>query len=134
MAQLGALSLQKGELLEALLVLPLSRLPRPMLLHKLALKEGDFPHKAVGVDTSRGKRCRILRLCSGHHSSASPSARAARSSESLIRRVALSCTVAASRAEILVASTAVARAASVAVMTSRAWATSAYRMVTFALP
>jgi hypothetical protein len=65
-AQLGAPSLQKGELLEVLLVLPLRCLSRSMLLHKLALKEGNFLCKALGVSPSRGERCGIHCLHSGH--------------------------------------------------------------------
>jgi hypothetical protein len=45
MAQLGASNMQKGELLEALSVLPLKRLPCLMVLRKLALKEDDCSHK-----------------------------------------------------------------------------------------
>jgi hypothetical protein len=37
-----------------------------MLLHKLVLKEVDFLQKILGVGTSRGERCRILHLDSGH--------------------------------------------------------------------
>jgi hypothetical protein len=54
MPQLGAPSLQKGELLEMLSVLLLKCLPCPSLLHKLVLKEGNFPCKIIGVDMSRG--------------------------------------------------------------------------------
>jgi hypothetical protein len=66
MAQLKAPTLQKGELLEVLSVLPLRRLLCPMLLHKLALKENNFLHNALGVNTRRGERCGILRFCFGH--------------------------------------------------------------------
>jgi hypothetical protein len=66
MAQLGAPNLQKGELLEALSVLPLKRLPCLMVLRKLALKEDDCSHKALNVGTTRGKCCGILRLRLGH--------------------------------------------------------------------
>jgi hypothetical protein len=47
MAQLKAPSLQKGELLQALSVIPLRHLPLPMRLHKLALKEDEFFSKAL---------------------------------------------------------------------------------------
>jgi hypothetical protein len=47
MAQLKAPRLQKGELLQALSVIPLRHLPLPMRLHKLALKEDEFFSKAL---------------------------------------------------------------------------------------
>jgi hypothetical protein len=68
------------------------------------------------------------------HSSASPSTRAVWSSVSLIRRVALSRATMASQVDVLAASTAAARTASVTTMTSCAQATSGCRTVTSALP
>jgi hypothetical protein len=65
-AQLRAPSLQKGELLELLSVLPLKHLPHPTLLRKLILKEHDFSREAIGVSTSRREHCGILHLHSGH--------------------------------------------------------------------
>jgi hypothetical protein len=47
MAQLGGLSLQKGEILKMLSVLPLRCLPRQTLRCELVLKEDDFSCKAL---------------------------------------------------------------------------------------
>jgi hypothetical protein len=54
MAQLRALSLQKGELLKLLSTLPLRHLSGPTLHCKLTLKEGDLSDKAIGILVSRG--------------------------------------------------------------------------------
>jgi hypothetical protein len=37
-----------------------------MLLRKLVLEEDDFLHKILGIGMSRGERCGILSLRSGH--------------------------------------------------------------------
>jgi hypothetical protein len=66
MAHLIAPSLQKGELLEMLSMLPLRCLHRPTLLYKLVLEEDDFPRIILGIGTSRGEHCGILRLRSRH--------------------------------------------------------------------
>jgi hypothetical protein len=53
MAKLGALGLQKGELLKLLLE-PLGHLSGLMLHCKLALKEGNLPDKAFSILARRG--------------------------------------------------------------------------------
>jgi hypothetical protein len=64
MTQLGTPSLQKGDLLELFLALPLRHLLGLTLHCKLILKEGDLPGKGFDIFTSRGKCCVILRLYS----------------------------------------------------------------------
>jgi hypothetical protein len=54
MAQLGAPTLERGELLKLLSALPLRHLSSLMLRCKVALKEGDLPDKAFGILRSRG--------------------------------------------------------------------------------
>jgi hypothetical protein len=53
-AQLGAPSLEKGDLLKLLSVLPLRYLSGPTPRRELALKEGDLPDKSFVIFTSRG--------------------------------------------------------------------------------
>jgi hypothetical protein len=60
MAQLRALSVQKGELLEMLLVLLPRCLPRLTLLCKLIFKGGNYSCKILGVSTCRGGYYGIL--------------------------------------------------------------------------
>jgi hypothetical protein len=64
LAQLRVSGLQKGELLELCLALPLGLFPGPTLCCKLILKEGDLLDKALGILMSRGQRHGVLHLCS----------------------------------------------------------------------
>jgi hypothetical protein len=62
MTQLRAPGLQKGELLELCLALPLRHFLGTMLRHMLILKEGDLPGEAFGIHTSRGQQHGVLRF------------------------------------------------------------------------
>jgi hypothetical protein len=126
MAELRTPSLQKGELLEACSMLPLKHLPGLTLRRKLILEEGDLPCKTFG-DLA------FFASALDTRSSAFLFARAARSSASLTRRVALCRTIAASRAGTSAVSTATAQAPSASAMASRAWVTSTYNAGTSAL-
>jgi hypothetical protein len=53
MTQLGTPGMQKGELLELCLALPLRHLPFLIICHKLVPKEGDFPEEEFGILMSR---------------------------------------------------------------------------------
>jgi hypothetical protein len=126
-AQLGPASLQKDELLDQVLALPLSFISPPVdighlvgqalevclnrvlglaRIHELTLKKGNLSSRLVSLPVNKGQQGDALASTFSTLSWAFLSARAAQATASLIKAMTLSLTVAASWAEATAAYTA----------------------------